>query len=164
MIALGIASQHDAGAALIIDGKIVSAINEERLNRTKLFWGWPEQSIEEVMALAGVSGSDIDVVSLANCTHSMYAAAHWEGLYPKDFKRKVLIGLSKLGAARIVGGTQSGAGLYRTLNGKSLRFNKTRDLETRVRDLGISAPIDHVDHQPVRSDTRSPKPRRGPPR
>ena len=80
MIVLGIAAQHDAGAALIIDGKIVSAVNEERLNRTKLYWGWPEQSIEEVLRLAGVEISDVDVVSVANQTHSTYAAAHWEGL------------------------------------------------------------------------------------
>ncbi len=146
MIALGIAAQHDAGAALIIDGKVVAAVNEERLNRTKLFWGWPEESIEEVLRLSGVSRSKIDVVSIANQTHSTYAAAHWEGLYPKDIKRQILIGMSKLGLARIVGGTQIGAKLYRTLNGKTIRFSKTRELEARVRELEISAPIDHVDH------------------
>ncbi len=146
MIALGIASQHDAGAALIIDGKIVAAVNEERLNRQKLFWGWPEQSIEEVLDLAGVGRKDIDLVSVANKTHSTYAAAHWEGLYPKDIKRKILIGLSKLGVARAIGGTQAGVSLYRALNGKTLRFLKTRELEHSIRSSGFTAPIEHIDH------------------
>jgi predicted NodU family carbamoyl transferase len=39
---LGISLQHDAGAAIIGDGRIIAAINEERLNRQKLYWGWPE--------------------------------------------------------------------------------------------------------------------------
>ena len=146
MIALGIASQHDAGAALIIDGKVVAAVNEERLNRTKLFWGWPEKSIKEVLRLSGVDVADIDVVSVANTTHSTYVAAHWEGVYPKDFKRQVLIALSKTGIARLAGGTQLGARLYRTLNGKKLRFGRTRAMEAIIRGLDISAPIDHVDH------------------
>ncbi|MBS13317.1 MAG: hypothetical protein CME19_17145 [Gemmatimonadetes bacterium] len=146
MIVLGISAQHDAGAALVIDGQVVAAVNEERLNRTKLYWGWPEQSIEEVLRLSGVDRSDIGVVAIANQTHSTYAAAHWEGLYPKDFKRQVLIGLSKMGVARFAGGTQFGAGLYRTLNGKKLRASKTRELETVIRSLGITAPIDHIDH------------------
>lgn len=146
MIVLGIAAQHDAGAALIIDGKIVAAVNEERLNRTKLYWGWPEQSIEEVLRLAGISRSDVDVVSIANQTHSTYAAAHWEGLYPKDLKRQILIGLSKLGVARAIGGTRLGVGLYRILNGKRLRALKTSALEQQIRNFGLSSTVDHIDH------------------
>jgi carbamoyltransferase len=146
MIVLGIAAQHDAGAALIIDGKIVSAVNEERLNRTKLYWGWPEQSIEEVLRLAGVEISDVDVVSVANQTHSTYAAAHWEGLYPKDIRRRILIGLSRMGLARAIGGTQAGVALYRLLNGKRFRTLQTAALEKKIRDLGFTAPIDHIDH------------------
>ena len=146
MIVLGIAAQHDAGAALIIDGKIVAAVNEERLNRTKLYWGWPEQSIEEVLRLAGISRSDVDVVSIANQTHSTYAAAHWEGLYPKDLKRQILIGLSKLGVARAIGGTRLGVGLYRILNGKRLRALKTSALEQQIRNFGLSSTVDRIDH------------------
>ena len=146
MIVLGIASQHDAGAALIIDGKVVAAVNEERLTRTKLFWGWPEQSIQEVLRLGGVRPEDVDAVAVSNTTHSTYAAAHWEGLYPKDTKRKILIGLSKMGVARAIGGTQPGVSLYRFLHGKSLRKTQTLALESQISQLGFSAPIEHIDH------------------
>ena len=45
MVVLGITAQHDAGAALIVNGRLVSAVNEERMNRQKVYWGWPELSI-----------------------------------------------------------------------------------------------------------------------
>lgn len=146
MIVLGIVSQHDAGAALVIDGRIVAAVNEERINRQKLYWGWPQHAIDEVLEIGGVTATDIDLVSVTNTTHSTYAAANWEGLYPRDIKRKVLIGLSKLGVARMLGGTQFGVKVYRALNGKKLRRRLTRSIDRRIRDLGIDAPIEHVDH------------------
>ena len=49
--------------------------------------------------MAGVAPYEVDAVAVANATHSTYAAAHWEGVYPKDWKRKALIGMSKVGLA-----------------------------------------------------------------
>ena len=45
MIILGVCNANDSGAALIIDGKLVAAANEERFIRTKLFQGFPKLSI-----------------------------------------------------------------------------------------------------------------------
>ena len=45
---LGINDSHDAGVTLINNNKIVASINEERLNRIKLCYGFPEKSIKEV--------------------------------------------------------------------------------------------------------------------
>ena len=44
---------HDSGAAVIVDGQIVSAVNEERLSRKKSDGSYPFQSIEKVLELAG---------------------------------------------------------------------------------------------------------------
>ena len=33
---LGISTGHDSGACIVVDGKIVAAINEERLSRIKI--------------------------------------------------------------------------------------------------------------------------------
>jgi predicted NodU family carbamoyl transferase len=55
---LGISLQHDAGAAIIGDGRIIAAINEERLNRQKLYWGWPELAIVEVIRQANLQPID----------------------------------------------------------------------------------------------------------
>ena len=41
---LGISIGHDSGAAIVIDGNLVAAINEERLSRNKLHVGFPTKS------------------------------------------------------------------------------------------------------------------------
>ena len=68
MIILGLSLSHDAGAAIIKDGKIISAVNEERLNRTKMYWGFPKLSIDEVIRLAKIKPEEIDVVAVSNLT------------------------------------------------------------------------------------------------
>ena len=35
MIVLGVADNHDAGAALVIEGRPVAAVNQERVSRVK---------------------------------------------------------------------------------------------------------------------------------
>ena len=47
MIYLGINVSHGASAALMIEGKIVRAFQEERFNKIKNFVGYPKKSIEE---------------------------------------------------------------------------------------------------------------------
>ena len=56
---------HDSGAAVIVDGEIVSAVNEERLTRKKSDGSYPFQSIEKVLELAGIQARDVDVVAQA---------------------------------------------------------------------------------------------------
>jgi len=54
---------HDSSASLIIDGKVVFAVEEERLNRKKHFGGLPILSIKECLKFAGIRMSDIDHVT-----------------------------------------------------------------------------------------------------
>ena len=56
---------HDSGAAVIVDGQIVSAVNEERLSRKKSDGTYPFQSIEKVLELAGIQAGEVDVVAQA---------------------------------------------------------------------------------------------------
>ena len=46
MLVLGINSTHDAAAALLRDGEIVMALEEERLSRVKHHFGIPRRAIE----------------------------------------------------------------------------------------------------------------------
>ena len=62
MIILGISYLSDAGACIVKNGKIISAINEERLNRIKLFYGIPEMSIRYVLKDAKITMHDVDVI------------------------------------------------------------------------------------------------------
>ena len=60
---LGIWDGHDSGAALLSDGRVVAAINEERLTRRKLEIAFPARSIEACLAQAGLRPDRIDVVA-----------------------------------------------------------------------------------------------------
>ncbi|MDJ0522332.1 MAG: carbamoyltransferase C-terminal domain-containing protein [Planctomycetota bacterium] len=55
---------HDAGAALVADGRIIAAANEERFTRVKLQGGMPRQSVEAVLATAGMGYEDIDAIAV----------------------------------------------------------------------------------------------------
>lgn len=47
MIVLGINVSHGASAALMINGEIILAFQEERFNKIKNFVGYPKISIQE---------------------------------------------------------------------------------------------------------------------
>ncbi|MFA4855172.1 MAG: carbamoyltransferase C-terminal domain-containing protein [archaeon] len=66
MNVLGLSDGHDCGVAVVKDGKIVAAVNEERLNRIKLVRGLPLQSIDCVLKQAKLEPKDIDLIAVAN--------------------------------------------------------------------------------------------------
>ena len=58
---LGISAfYHDSAAALIVDGKIIAAAQEERFSRIKHDSSFPEKSIEFVLKFANLKLSDVD--------------------------------------------------------------------------------------------------------
>ncbi|MHC1580142.1 MAG: carbamoyltransferase C-terminal domain-containing protein [Methanopyraceae archaeon] len=61
MEVVGIHHGHDAGAALVRDGRIVAAANEERFSRKKLHRGFPEHSLKFVLGRA----EDPDAIAVA---------------------------------------------------------------------------------------------------
>lgn len=63
---LGLHIGHDATAALINpQGEITAAIAEERMTRVKYHTGFPFESIEEVIRLAGISKKEVGTVTLS---------------------------------------------------------------------------------------------------
>ena len=61
---LGISAlYHDSAAALLIDGKIIAAAQEERFTRKKHDAGFPTKAIEYVLEEGGLNIDDIDYVS-----------------------------------------------------------------------------------------------------
>ncbi|WP_457615146.1 carbamoyltransferase family protein [Methanopyrus sp.] len=61
MEVVGIHHGHDAGAALIRNGKIVAAANEERFSRKKFHRGFPERSLRFVLERS----DEVDVLAVA---------------------------------------------------------------------------------------------------
>jgi carbamoyltransferase len=60
MIVLGIADNHDSGAAVVVDGQLVAAVNQERVDRVKNSGAFPWSAIDAALAHAGMSESDVD--------------------------------------------------------------------------------------------------------
>ena len=86
---LGIHDGHNCGAALIIDGEVVAAVNEERLSRNKNDSGYPRQSIDEVLKIGGVQAVDLNHVVFAS--NFMHTKAHLEEIslwYPVGIKEQ----------------------------------------------------------------------------
>jgi len=53
---------HDAAAALLRDGALIAAAEEERFSRIKHDFGFPEQSIKYCLEEAGITVGDLDYV------------------------------------------------------------------------------------------------------
>jgi carbamoyltransferase len=65
LIILGLNAFHgDAAAALVRDGKLVAAAEEERFRRVKHWAGFPQQAIAYCLAEAGLRVSDVDHVAV----------------------------------------------------------------------------------------------------
>lgn len=61
---LGINIGHDSGASLLVDSTAVACVNEERLSRIKMHQGFPFLSISEVLNIAKIDYSEIDVICI----------------------------------------------------------------------------------------------------
>lgn len=65
MIILGINNMHDASAAIIVDGTVVAAAEEERFSRRKHHVGFPAGAIRYCLKESGTSMKDVNVVALS---------------------------------------------------------------------------------------------------
>jgi carbamoyltransferase len=66
MKVLGLYDWHNCGASLIEDGKIIAAIEEERLSRNKIEFGFPYRSIQKALEITGTDWDEIDAIAVAS--------------------------------------------------------------------------------------------------
>src|SRR5207253_4502177 len=104
MYILGINAYHgDAAAALIKDGRIVAAVEEERFNRIKHCAGFPTESVKYCLRVAGI---EIDAVDHVGISRDPSAHLH----------KKVLFAAART-AKEIVGSKQTAVGSKQTAVG-----------------------------------------------
>jgi carbamoyltransferase len=72
---------HDSSACIVLDGKLVCALEEERFTRKKHTIEFPHTSIERCLKIAGITAADITHIAV-----SIKPSLHW--------RRKLLYGLS----------------------------------------------------------------------
>ena len=86
-VILGINSYHtDSSAALIIDGKLVAAIEEERINRIKHYSGYPINAISECLKIGKIK--DCEITDVAFNTNPKSNLIHKSLFFLKNFKFK----------------------------------------------------------------------------
>jgi predicted NodU family carbamoyl transferase len=90
MYILGINAYHgDAAAALIKDGRIVAAVEEERFNRIKHCAGFPTESVKYCLRVAGI---EIDAVDHVGIARDPSAHLHKKVLFAATRAAKELVG------------------------------------------------------------------------
>jgi carbamoyltransferase len=83
---LGINDGHDAGAALIEDGRVEAAIQEERLTNIKNYSGVPERSIRKVFEISGKEPESVDAIAIVSLNRT-YAPLKEQPLRVKFFEK-----------------------------------------------------------------------------
>jgi carbamoyltransferase len=141
---VGIWDGHDAGAALLEDGRVRFAINEERLTRRKLEVRFPDRSIADCLAFAGLAPAQIDLVAISTADPAKTLGRWWPGSKERYYavrRRKgapgALAGLTRLVKYRM---TEWAPGpVSRTLSRLALKRNLERH--------GLAAvPLMLIDH------------------
>jgi carbamoyltransferase len=83
MIVLGLNAYHgDVSAALLRDGKVVAAVEEERFRRVKHWAGFPRESIRACLGMAGIDARSVDHFAISRkprahfVRKALFAALH----------------------------------------------------------------------------------------
>lgn len=83
---LGVHDGHDAGAAIVRDGKVMAAIAEERIRNVKHYSGTPIKSIEEVLKISKVNPSEVDMIAIGGLVR-VHAPLKEYPLYVKLYEK-----------------------------------------------------------------------------
>ena len=93
---LGINAYHgNASAAIVCDGKLVAAVEEERFNRVKYAAGFPAAAIRYCLKEAGITLSDIDHVAVPRNPYARLATKLFYAVRMPSFARERAKVLSK---------------------------------------------------------------------
>ena len=92
---LGINAYHgNASAAIVCDGRLIAAVEEERFNRVKYAAGFPAQAIRYCLKTAGLTLNEIDHVAVPRNPYARLATKIFYALRMPSFAReraKVLV-------------------------------------------------------------------------
>ena len=104
MIVLGINAYHgDASAALLRDGELVAAVEEERFTRVKHAAGFPSHAIAACLAMGGVAPADVDHVAVSRDPRANFLRKAWFALRNRPGRGLVTDRLRNAGRIRGIG-------------------------------------------------------------
>jgi carbamoyltransferase len=132
MVILGINAYHgDASAAIVRDGQLVAAVEEERFNRFKHCAGFPVESVKYCLNAAGVSVENITHIGISR---DPSAHLHKKVLYAATRAAKSLAGAGGAGT-----NGKKGRGLFGAIGERLANSAKVRDLKDDLaKQLGVA--------------------------
>ena len=143
---LGITDGDDAGAVLLVDGNLVAAVNEERLNRIKMSIGFPTLSIQEVLRIGQVQATDVDHVAMAAHTETWVNGAKENKGW---FARGTLADRARNRVASVLvrplGNFKLARNGFRVFKRMTIGRRRAKVRES-LSKLGVNAPITYHEH------------------
>jgi carbamoyltransferase len=133
MIILGINAYHgDAAAAIIRDGQLIAAVEEERFNRCKHCAGFPTEAVRYCLDVAGVEVEDVEHIGISR---DPSAHLHKKILFAATRAAKSVGGFDR---SRSSSGEKSGRGIFGAVAERLANAAKVRDLkEDLARALNV---------------------------
>jgi carbamoyltransferase len=124
MYILGINAYHgDASAALIYDGRLIAAAEEERFNRVKHCAGFPAESARYCLKAAGISVQDVEHIGISR---DPSAHLHKKVLFAATRAAKSISGLDR---TQKQSQETSGPGMLKVVANRLANAARVRDLK-----------------------------------
>ena len=145
-------ASSDSSACIIRDGKIIAAVDDERIRRVKHCGGFPELAIKEVLRIADIQASDVDRV----------AVGYKEILPPLYFKQSILnqrqVKLNPIESFKDRIGISIFEKYYRLSHSseffKKMNYSITQNwIESALGKIGIRCKISRYDHHTCHAAT-----------
>ena len=127
MIILGLNAYHgDSSACIVVDGKLIAAVEEERFKRIKHWAGLPVQAISYCLNEAGISIGDVDHIAVNR--------------NPKaNFMKKALFAFSKRPSLKLVADRLKNAAKVRDIKA-------VLSSELKIQNSKLKAVVHNVEH------------------
>jgi carbamoyltransferase len=139
---LGIHDGEEAGVALVIDGRVVFAANEERYSRKKMHFGFPFLSLQKLFEYTGTGPGDIDQVAVG------FEAMVGRPGQGYDYEAKPQLHRRAYSAlTRTFGGVMNTRpAIYGSLQVLKLLSRNKEELRRNLADAGVTAPVHFFNH------------------
>ncbi len=142
MLVLGVHDGKDGGVALLGDGKVLFAANEERYSRRKLHFGFPFVALDRMFRHTGVKPREIQAVTVGFEAMVEDSEAAYDYSAEPRLHQKVYSVL-----ARSIGPLMNTrAAAFGSLQLMKLLAQNKDELKQNVRNAGIEAPIRFLNH------------------
>jgi carbamoyltransferase len=146
---LGIADHVNCGSALVADGRVLAAVNDERLVREKMVFGVPRESIRLILRMLALDPRDVRAIAVATVNQHLVDGYRdfrggWFGLERGRFKQ-ALFGVAS-GVSRFRERAPFLSGAYYLM--REPAFARRRHALRRIlrEEFGFTCPVYFLDH------------------